>query len=170
MERAPKRRALAKSTLRIILGIVAQNYFAGTHTVSRYSGFGLQTHADIRGGASRPGATNDFLSATQGDSGARGTGEGLRSFSDNADGGLQIEVAGADLRMHTGGSWTVQHASRVVAPRRQRGKRGQGRFSFAGARSGTVCRSSRTKRSSSASAIRFAVGWPRTNRQGRATS
>ena len=78
----------------IVLGVVAQENFAGPHTIGGQSAVGLETHADVRGGAAGTGAADDLSSLAQGNGGACGAGQGDRFLGDDVDARLKIEFSG----------------------------------------------------------------------------
>ena len=113
---------------RVSLGIVTKDDLAGADTIGGDSRVGLQANSEIGRGAAGAGPADDFVSVTQGDSGAGGSGQSLGALGNHADRGLKIDFAGMNIKLVAGNMDHAlhrvrTHGSSMAARGSERGER-----------------------------------------------
>src|SRR5438477_114247 len=75
----------------VLLRIMTKHDLTSTDAIGRYARIGLQTNSEIRRGTTRARTADHVITLAQGDGGAGGAGQSLRSLSDYVNSGFQID-------------------------------------------------------------------------------
>ena len=123
-----KTAATRKIDERVSLGIVTKDHLAGADTIGGDSRVGLQANSKIRCGAAGAGPADDFVSVTQSDGGAGGSGQSLGALGNHANRGLKIDFAGMNIKLVAGSMDHAlhrvrTHGSSMAARGSERGER-----------------------------------------------